>query len=65
MLRLTSKFGCNLAIARPIATWIQLCTGGGSNSALGEMPAPVPGWSDVFPGVETRKNHLPGNYSTG
>eukprot|EP00969_Alexandrium_andersonii_P319261 14103495-Alexandrium_andersonii.AAC.1 len=46
MLRLTRKFGCNLAIARPIATWIELCTRGGNRSALGQMPARVPGWHD-------------------
>eukprot|EP00969_Alexandrium_andersonii_P215975 9539599-Alexandrium_andersonii.AAC.1 len=60
MLRLTRKFGCNLAIARPIATWIQLCTGGGNRTAVGQMPAPLPGWNDVFSGVKTNKNKRPG-----
>eukprot|EP00969_Alexandrium_andersonii_P138804 6138338-Alexandrium_andersonii.AAC.1 len=49
--RLTRKFGCNLAIARPIATWIELCTKGGNRTALGQMSARVPGWFETFPGV--------------
>eukprot|EP00969_Alexandrium_andersonii_P272112 12026101-Alexandrium_andersonii.AAC.1 len=46
MLCLTRKFGCNLAIARPIATWIELCTQGGNSATLGRAPARVPGWKD-------------------
>eukprot|EP00969_Alexandrium_andersonii_P231275 10214191-Alexandrium_andersonii.AAC.1 len=65
MLRLTRKFGCNLAIARPIATWIELCAQGGNSAALGQMPARVPGWKDVFPGVPSNKNRRPGQRSTG
>eukprot|EP00969_Alexandrium_andersonii_P021558 944013-Alexandrium_andersonii.AAC.1 len=42
MLRLTRRFGCNLMVARPIATWIELCTNGGPTS-LGRMPGHVPG----------------------
>eukprot|EP00969_Alexandrium_andersonii_P273833 12103296-Alexandrium_andersonii.AAC.1 len=29
------------------------------------MPGHVPGWNDVFPGVKSNRNNLPGQSSTG